>query len=155
MAVAALEAFINEAAKSIANWTDREDRKSIEDKWMIVPALLSGGTTFPRGAQPFQDFHKLINRRNDLVHAKTSYQDFLGENSLFLAYDGPTKIDVNRSEGRAACLTARKMIIDFSRIIRTEPPRWCAFAPMADPQNLSVWQDAIGGAGTRPDPDFR
>ena len=46
------------------------DRLSLEGKWLFLPRLL-GKQPLDPGAQPFQDFAKLVQRRNRLVHTKS------------------------------------------------------------------------------------
>lgn len=80
-AVAAIEAFLNETAlglftrtvfKDSALWDLEKDwveKLELRAKLVIVPQLLFG-TSFNRGAQPFQDMALLMKIRNEFVHYK-------------------------------------------------------------------------------------
>lgn len=49
-----------------------EDEKfSLTTKWLMLPLLLGGKTTFDKGKPPFQKFSELTKLRDDLVHFKT------------------------------------------------------------------------------------
>lgn len=68
-----LEAFINqqfeqhpETKKLMA-----DEKFSLTTKWLMLPLLLGGKTTFHKGKPPFQKFSKLTKLRDDLVHFKT------------------------------------------------------------------------------------
>lgn len=91
-AVAAVEAFINEALLSQlpkmvmkdsplwnlpADWL--EERLEIRIKLVLVSQLLFG-KSFKRNAQPYQDMDLLVQIRNDLVHYKMGRQipNYLG-----------------------------------------------------------------------------
>lgn len=67
-----LEAFVNQeyaphpVSKKIL---ERDDRISLETKWLLLPLVLGADHTFDTGVQPFQTFHDLIRTRNQrLVH---------------------------------------------------------------------------------------
>lgn len=154
LAVAALEAFINEAARRLAAWGHDEDNMSLRSKWILVPALLANGATFDRGRQPFQEFHSLVVTRNRLAHPKPEIRTFEGAGSLLRAYREPSVLDVRPEDGRKACMTARKMILEFSRIVGDDPPSWCAYVPNADSSDLEAWSRANILTGIRDDPDF-
>lgn len=85
LAVAAVEAFINEAflsslPKMLTNdsplWKLESDwieqKVTLNTKLILVPYLLFG-KTFERDNQPFQDMNLLIKVRNDLVHYKMGF----------------------------------------------------------------------------------
>lgn len=154
LAVAALEAFINEAAREIPSWGREEDNMRLRSKWIVVPALLSGGATFDRGAQPFQGFHLLVKLRNSLVHPKPEEKIFEGDASLLVAFMSKPALDVTPEDGRRACQTARKMILEFCRLIGSDAPSWCAYVPLADVSDLDAWSKAAFLTGVRADPDF-
>jgi hypothetical protein len=92
LAAATTEAFINELTELVALQRDaahrrtnpislplrafadalqeiEESRGSLALKYLIASQTLSG-STFDRGANPYQDFATLINLRNDLMHLK-------------------------------------------------------------------------------------
>jgi len=81
MAVAAVEAFVNEAFLSQIHRTmmkesplmnlpkDWTEKLELGMKLILVPQLLFG-KSFPRDAPPYQDMALLIRIRNDLVHYK-------------------------------------------------------------------------------------
>ncbi len=79
--VAAVEAFLNEVAfrpstkmllKESSLWQVGQEwieRIDVRHKLLLVPQLLFD-RTFERGEQPYQDFHLLVQVRNDFVHYK-------------------------------------------------------------------------------------
>jgi hypothetical protein len=81
MAVASVEAFMNEAflsmlprfaLKNSSAWNLPDDwleKTELSVKLVLVPQLLFG-KTFARGEQPYQDMMLLIRVRNDLIHYK-------------------------------------------------------------------------------------
>jgi len=154
IAVAALEAFINDAARGLPSWSDEEDKVSIEKKWIVVPERLAGGRTFDKGQQPYQDFHKLVALRNRLVHPSPREDFFSGEFSLVAAMLPSSKLDVGTNDGRKACATARRMILEFCRLVRLSRPSWCAYVPPTKETDLESWSTANILTGIRDDPDF-
>jgi hypothetical protein len=51
---------------------EREERFSLEDKWLLLPLLISGSnsSTFDKGSYPWSHFAELVKIRNDFVHPK-------------------------------------------------------------------------------------
>ena len=107
LSVAALEAFLNEAALNpVALGIRRADAAlqaleelEIRRKYVLVPLVL-WGTTFQCSRQPFQDFDCLVRVRNDLIHYKMpfypsghgpKYLRHLETNKLLLESDGPSR----------------------------------------------------------------
>ena len=155
LAVAALEAFINQtAAQRLGIWDDEEERQSLQTKWILVPRQITGGHTFDRGAEPYQSFRRLLRLRNDLVHPKAAEKRFEGPLAGFLASFYRPDWDAQPSDGRWACVVARRMLIEFAKFVGWDPPRWCVVVPPADPQQPHEWRAAVVLAGARPDPDF-
>jgi hypothetical protein len=85
MAVAAIEAFINEmflspsgrgflsnAPQNAAFWEALENT-SLTSKLAFIPQLFFG-QAFEIGKQPYQDMKKLIRLRNELVHYKMAFK---------------------------------------------------------------------------------
>jgi hypothetical protein len=155
LAVAALEAFINQtAAQHLTIWEEEEDRQSLQTKWIIVPRLITGGRTFDKGHEPFQSFRRLVRLRNDLVHPKAAEKRFEGPMAgLFSSFYRPVW-DAQPSDGRRACVVARQMLIEFSNLVGWSPPHWCSVVPPVDPKRPEDWRGAILLAWTRADPDF-
>jgi hypothetical protein len=155
LAVASLEAFVNQtAALHLKVWEDEEERQGIQTKWILVTRQLTRGRTFDKGTEPYQSFRRLLKLRNDLVHPKATEKRFEGALAgLFSSFYRPSW-DAQPSDGRWACVVARKMIIEFSRIVGWDPPRWCAVVPPADPRKPDEWRGAVLLAGARSDPDF-
>ena len=71
LATACLEAHINLRAKEafVGRMQERFEMLPLDAKWLFMPKLL-GQSGFDPGAQPFQDFVKLVKYRNALVHYK-------------------------------------------------------------------------------------
>jgi len=49
---------------------EREDRFGIEDKWLLLPLVVSEKETFDKSRYPWSHFAELISIRNDFVHPK-------------------------------------------------------------------------------------
>jgi hypothetical protein len=155
LSVAALEAFINQvAALHLGIWDDEEERLNIQTKWILVTRQLASGRTFEKGAEPYQSFRQLVKLRDSLVHPKASEKRFEGPLSGLLASVYRPDWDAQRWSGRWACVVARNMVLEFSRIVGWTPPRWCAAVPPVDPRQPDEWRGAVILAGTRRDPDF-
>lgn len=83
LAVAVWEAYLNEQIMGKLTWpehrgnvlaTNRElqdlvERSDIKKKSILLPQLFYG-ETFEKGEQPYQDFTKLVDIRNSIVHYK-------------------------------------------------------------------------------------
>lgn len=69
-----LEVFINQEYYNVQGLREiraEVDRIPPETKWLLLPLLLGGKTTFDKGASPFQTYHDLLYTRNQrLVHFK-------------------------------------------------------------------------------------
>ena len=106
LSVAALEAFLNEAALNPVALGIRRAEAALEGleeleirrKYVLVPLVL-WGRTFDGSRQPFQDFECLVRVRNDLIHYKMpffpsghgpKYLRHLGTNKLLLESGGPS-----------------------------------------------------------------
>lgn len=68
-----LEAFIYDYAAH--NFSDKYakkylDKLDLRSKWVVIPKLVTG-KEFPRECQAFEHLVKLVEARNDLVHAKS------------------------------------------------------------------------------------
>ena len=155
LSVASLEAFINQtAALHLGVWDDEEERQSIQTKWMLATRQLTGGRTFDKGAERYQSFRDLLKLRNNLAHPRSTEERFEGPLAGLQASFYRPDWDAQPSDGRWACVVARKMIIEFSEIVGWDPPRWCAVVPPADPREPQEWRAAALLAGARADPDF-
>jgi hypothetical protein len=85
LATACLEAFINQEATQILGedfeaydkgnidaWgkpKGKRDYPSLEDKWFEITKRI-GNKEFNKGNKPFQDFHELVELRNEILHYK-------------------------------------------------------------------------------------
>jgi len=81
LAVAAVEALVNEICVAEHNWIftrsspfwrqnrRRRERMPIRDKLLTVPRVLYG-KTFDENAQPYEDMVRLVEIRNELMHYK-------------------------------------------------------------------------------------
>jgi hypothetical protein len=49
---------------------EREDRFRIEEKWLLLPLLVSEKETFDKSKYPWSHFSELVSIRNDFVHPK-------------------------------------------------------------------------------------
>ena len=75
--ILSLEALINRAWDHFlpANvhdfFLEREDRYSLEDKWLLLPMLVGNGQDqFDRSRYPWSHFAEMIRIRNEYVHSK-------------------------------------------------------------------------------------
>jgi len=155
LAVSSLEAHINYVAStSLSIWRE-EDRLSLPDKWIIVPRAL-GGDTFDRGAEPMQSMQKLVSLRHKLVHPKSRRDRLSYPNvgtGMAEAIFAPTD-DAALDAGRWACLIAREVHLEFSRLTGLECPDWVNVVPGSGSTKAEDWIGASLLAGVREDPDF-
>lgn len=154
LAVAALEAFINQqASQRLGIWGDHEDRLSLASKWILVPRQIAG-STFNKGREPFQSFAKLLRLRNHLVHPGSAEKRFVGPLGGLMASFYRPEWDVQVADGRRACVVARQMLIQFHELVGAARPNWCGLVPPADPAKPSDWRLALLMTGARSDVDF-
>lgn len=155
LAAASLEAHINFLAFTELSVWKEEDRLSLLDKWMIVPRVLCG-KTFDRGSQPFQGFHELVALRHKLMHPKTRRErlDYPEVGHGMAAAMFTPSDDADFRSGRQACIVARAMYLEFSRITATECPDWVSVVPPGDSAEAKNWMGASIRDGIRHDPDF-
>ncbi len=86
LATACLEAFINQEAIEVLgqdfdkydkgcvdawgkNYKKRRGYPSLEEKWFEITKRI-GNKEFDKGKKPFQDFHELVELRNEILHYK-------------------------------------------------------------------------------------
>ncbi len=85
LAASCLEAFINQEAIQVLGQEfekydegyidvlgkpkERQRHPPIEDKWLEITKQI-GNKTFNKGKTPFQDFHKLVELRDEILHYK-------------------------------------------------------------------------------------
>lgn len=155
LAVASLEAFVNDVASTELLIWKEEDRLSLLDKWIIVPRALSG-RTFDRGTEPFQGFQRLVVLRHKLVHPKTRRARLEHPNvdagqaeAMFAPAD-----DAALDSGRRGCIVARELHLEFSRLTGLECPDWVSVVPPSGSIVAEDWMGASIRAGLREDPDF-
>lgn len=133
IAVAIWEAYLYETLLSTQNLNSNKESRihsipsDLIDKWdiltksVVVPDLLYG-KTFDKGAQPFQDFSKIVSIRNSIVHFKFDQPSKSVENvindltqrGIFLI-QVPDKLDAN----------SIYTIIWPHAVASTEAIRWC------------------------------
>lgn len=154
LAVASLEAFINQAAKEFVDaWGEDEDRMPLRSKWLVVPRLMTGKSIFSRGAQPYQDFSRLVTLRNELVHSKPSERVYEGDSGFLRSVIDMRSQERQLDGGRWSCKVAREMVVQFARGTETEIPDWVSYVPPSPPEDLDAWAKAVVLTGTREDPD--
>lgn len=74
--ILSLEGLINRALDHLAPHhihdfvLDREERFSTEDKWLLLPLLVSDKGTFDKSRYPWSHLAELLRMRNDYVHPK-------------------------------------------------------------------------------------
>lgn len=75
--IISLEALINQVgiaflpAEAQMFFRQREANISLEDKWFLLPLMISQGTsTFDRSRYPWSHFKELVRIRNDYIHPK-------------------------------------------------------------------------------------
>ena len=150
-----LEAYINDVGSTELSVWKEEDRLSLLDKWIIVPRALSG-TTFDRGATPFQDLRDVVELRNKLVHPKTHRTRLelseVGE-GLARTMAAPAD-DAAVNAGRIACVAARDLHLEFSRLTGLECPDWVGVVPPSGSVDARDWIGVSIRHGLRDDPDF-
>ncbi len=137
MAATAAEAFINELADYMhvlrdaqANWAPISPAlvacadvvKEVEDahgsvtlKYLVASFALTG-STFDKGAQPFQDFAELIKLRNAIVHLKPG--DTVG----------PKRTDALADRGLAQSMTEKYQMPWLDRLLTHETAAWAVRA---------------------------
>lgn len=155
LAIASLEAHINDVAVAGLSIWREEDRLSLLDKWVIVPRALNG-TTFDRGAEPFQSLQGLVSLRHKLIHPKTRRarleMPHVGTGmaeAMFAPAD-----DAALDSGRKACVVAREVHLEFARLTGVECPEWVNVVPPGGSADADDWIGASFRVGLREDPDF-
>lgn len=106
-----LEAYINGFAQDHLDplWTKDTERMEAAVKWLIIPALLGKPDCFDKGLQPYQDFKKLIDwRNNDLAHYKHRFIPPVPLGTLGTVSNLHAVCNADNSE--LAIKTVRKMI---------------------------------------------
>lgn len=94
-----LESFItqqymkHEQTKKII---EDDDVIKLESKWLMLPLLLGQKNTFEKDRSPFQDFHSLVNTRNQrLVHFKPHKETRESDKDYSKPYFGELVKDVS------------------------------------------------------------
>lgn len=155
LAIASLEAHINYVATTSLSIWKEEDRLSLLDKWIIVSRALDG-TTFDRGAEPLQSLQDLISLRHKLVHPKVRRERLQYPHvgtGMAEAIFAPAD-DAALDSGRRACMVAREVHLEFSRLTGIECPDWVNVVPPGGSVDANDWMGASMRAGLRDDPDF-
>ncbi len=119
----ATEAYINGIAKERlqGKFKDIFDKIPLEGKWLFLPKILEK-QSFDQGSEPFQSFSRLIKFRNELIHYKGRKEEWEG-----FEYGEPNfleKLGLSLTEAKTSLTTVEKMIVEFSKIIKKEPPYW-------------------------------
>lgn len=120
-----LEAYINGFAQDYLDplWTKDTERMEAATKWLIVPALLGKPDCFDKGHQPYQDFKKLIDwRNNDLAHYKHKFTPPVPLGTLGTVSNLHAVCNADNSE--LAIKTVRKMIERLNTSLGFPLPAW-------------------------------
>ena len=117
------EAHITGIAKGRLRGKFKEifEKISLEGKWLFLPKIL-GEMSFDQGSEPFQSFSKLIKYRNELIHYKGRQEEWEG-----FEYGEPKfleKLGLSLTEARNSLKTVGEMILEFSKMIKNDPPHW-------------------------------
>lgn len=158
LATSSLEAFINERALD-APWSDANlERSQLPLKWLLVPQLIVG-STFDKGAEPYQSFVSLIRLRNKLVHGRAETRILeiaqTSDADAFVAANfARPEWDVKPESGRWACSVVREMCLAYCNLVDESPPRYLAYVPAEGPSDIRSWLTATIMTGARADPDI-
>lgn len=121
-----LEAYINGFVEDHINKNDERNRiKRMEftSKWLFVPAILGKPDCFNASAQPFKNFAKLAQWRNDdLVHYKHEFQLPVPHESLGKA--SKVYSICNADNSRMAIETVREMVTRINEYLGFPIPAW-------------------------------
>lgn len=116
-----LEARINLVAdqRLAGKALDAFDKLSLEGKWLLLPAMLSG-TALDPGKQPFQGFSELVRKRNTLVHPKGAELLRL----LIKSNDPNSLLETGLKDAANALETTKAMIAELASIFSETRPAW-------------------------------
>lgn len=158
LAVASAEAFISERASDAPGWDKGLDRAQLPTKWLLLPQLLAG-KTFDKGRMPYQSLVELNKLRNKIVHGRsdvrmTEISDSSEAEAYMAVMFARPEWGVTPTSGRWACTVVRSMCMAYCRIVDEDPPRFLAYVPPADPDELQAWVSASIMTRVRDDPDF-
>lgn len=120
-----LEAYINGFAQDHLDtlWTKDTERMEAAVKWLIIPGLLGKPDCFNRGLQPYQDFKKLIDwRNNDLAHYKHKFTSPVSLSELGTVSNLHAVCNADNSD--LAIKTVRMMIERLNTYLGIQPPVW-------------------------------
>jgi len=145
LAISAAEAQVNEWAVGEGGWTENEDRETLVKKMKTLAAKT--GKNLDIGRSPFQNLHRQVRFRHDLIHPKALPQEVeLGGTEA--PGRGPSV------EARQTCFFVRESLIYVARTIGVDAPRYLAYCPPSGYEDDDVWWNASGMTGARDDPDF-
>jgi hypothetical protein len=141
LATACLEAFINQEAIQVLGhdfhdydkgdidvWgktlNERRGYPSLEDKWCEVTNRISN-KKLNKGNKPFQDFHKLVELRNEILHYKATsappvpspWQDVPGSVT-------PERAKFNAKAAQEVVKSMRAMLEQFHVLTGKQKPVW-------------------------------
>ena len=145
LAVSAWEAFFNETcACSLTRmhfpysplwlFSDLAERWSVEDKALVIPSLLFGQSLDP-GAQPFQDFKRLVRIRNSITH--------------YTPDDAPTKVLEHLAQRKLTLPAPDGSLLSWPlEIMSSEGVRWAINTVAAMVQTLTDMQPPETRSGT-------
>jgi hypothetical protein len=121
-AASALEAHVNIRGQELL--AGRElglfERLPLDAKWLFLPRLL-GLIGFDPGAQPFQNFDRLVKVRNKLVHYKVQREPWGGSDVPPQFLDA---IGLSSEAADESVATVREMVKEFARQLGESAPWW-------------------------------
>lgn len=140
LAAACLEAFINQEGIKILDrefyWYDkgqidvcgrdlsnsgRRGYPNLEDKWCEVTERI-GGRQFDKGKTTFQDFSKLVDLRNEILHYKAISAPPVP--SPPWGNVTPERARFNALAARDAVKVMKEMLQEFHALTSQNPPAW-------------------------------
>jgi len=129
LCAACLEAHINIRAEELLNETDfaEFDRLSVTAKWQSYP-MRKGVMGFDSGRRPFQNFQRLIRRRNALMH----YKDSKAKVKMNNPYNVPAfiqQLGLTTEAADESLATVRAMIAALAKMEESDVPAWIDGAP--------------------------
>lgn len=119
-----LEAYINGFTEDhIHKGKSHVKRMELTAKWLFVPAILGKPDCFATGNQPFQNFAKLVQWRNDdLAHYKHEFRLPVNLGNLGTVSELYSICNADNSE--QAVKTVREMIQQLNTCLGFPPPSW-------------------------------
>ena len=147
LAIAAAEAQVNQWAYESNGWKGREDRLAVERKCQVLAKR--AGHLVNLGQHPYQELHRMAQRRNAFLHSKPVPQSL-----PLTGARSPVPGSSISIEARETCVAVRSTLVDLARRIVAPSPSHLAYCPPGAANDDAAWSSASLMTGTRPDPDF-